>query len=203
MPYHHGDLRAALVQAGRDQLAEAGLAGFSVARVARRVGVSSGAPYRHFPDREALLAAVVHEVAVDLTAALRDAADAAGEDPADRLTAAAGAYTRHVLTQGVGFDLLYLAELQGRRFSELHEQTRALLDLLIRLGDDASPVPARPGTQPLVFQVMATAHGYAALTAGGLTPLTMPLTVDQAVSHTADAVRALIAGRHALARSSG
>jgi AcrR family transcriptional regulator len=198
MPYHHGDLRAALVQGGRDQLAEAGLAGFSVARVARRVGVSSGAPYRHFPDREALLAAVVREVAADLTDALRDAADAAGEDPADRLTAAAGAYTQHVLTQGVGFDLLYLGELQGRRFSELHEQTRALLDLLIRLGDDASPVPARAGAQPLVFQVMATAHGYAALTAGGLTPLTMPLTVDEAVSHTADAVRTLIAGSHAL-----
>lgn len=195
MPYHHGDLRAALVRGGRDQLAAGGLAGFSVAKVAHRVGVSSGAPYRHFADRESLLAAVVQEVVADLTEALRAAADAAGDDPADRLTAAAGAYTRHVLTQGVGFDLLYLDELRGRRFSELHKQTRALLDLLMRLGDDASP--ARAGAQPLVFQVMATAHGYAALTAAGLTPLTMPLTPDEAVSHTADAVRALIAGSQA------
>ena len=87
MPYHHGDLRAALVRSGRDQLAETGLAGFSVARVARRVGVSSGAPYRHFPDREALLAAVGQEVAAELTEALRRAADAAGDDPVERLAA--------------------------------------------------------------------------------------------------------------------
>jgi len=198
MAYHHGDLRAALAQGGREQLAEAGVAGFSVARVARRVGVSSGAPYRHFPDRETLLAAVAQQVAADLTDVLRQAADAAGEDPADRLTAAAGAYTRHMLTQGVGFDLLYLGELQDHRFSALHEHTRALLDLLIQLGDDASPAPTRAGSQPLMSQVMATAHGYAALTAGGLTPATMPLTVEETVSRTADAVRTLIAGNHAL-----
>jgi AcrR family transcriptional regulator len=200
MPYHHGDLRNALVRGGREQLAEAGPAGFSVARVARRVGVSSGAPYRHFPDREALLAAVVQEVVADVIEALRKAADAAGEDPTDRLTAAAGAYTRHVLTQGVGFDLMYLRELQGHRFSALHERTRALLDLLIELADDASPAPARAGSHTLLSQVMATAHGYATLTSGGLTPTTMPLTVEEAVSRTAAAVRALVAGNHATSR---
>lgn len=194
MPYHHGDLRTALVRGGREQLADAGLPGFSVARVARRVGVSSAAPYRHFPDRESLLAAVVQEVAADLTHDLRDAADAAGQDSADRLVAAAGAYTRHVLTQGVGFDLLYLRELQDRRFSALHEQTRALLDLLVGLGDAASEVPAQATGQPLVSQVMATAHGYAVLAAGGLSTSAVPLTADEAAARTADAVRTLIAG---------
>jgi AcrR family transcriptional regulator len=193
MPYHHGDLRAALVRSGRELLAEVGPAGFSVARAARRVGVSSGAPYRHFPDRETLLAAVVQEVAAELTEALRRAAEEAGDDPVDRLTAAAGAYTRHVLTRGVGFDLLYRGELQDRRFSALHEQTRALIDLLVELGDAAAP-----GSDRLVSQVMATAHGYAALAAGGLTPTTTPLTVDEAVGRTADAVRALVAGHRAL-----
>ncbi len=197
MPYHHGDLRAALVRRGREQLAEAGLAGFSVAQVARRVGVSSAAPYRHFPDREALLAAVVQDVASDLTDAIRDAADAAGDDPADRLVAAAGAYTRHVMTQRVGFDLLYLAELRAARFGDLHEQTRALLDLMTRLGDAVSLAPAGAGLQPLVSQVMATAHGYATLATGGLTPTATPLTVDETVTRTHDAVRALIAGNHA------
>jgi AcrR family transcriptional regulator len=196
--YHHGDLRAALVRGGRDQLAEAGLAGFSVARVARRVGVSSAAPYRHFPDREALLAAVVGEVAADLTDAIRVAADAAGEDPADRLVAAAGAYTRHVLTQGVGFDLLYLRELRASRFGELHEQTRALLDLLTQLGDGAAPSPTPTGVPLLVSQAMSTAHGFATLTAGGLTPADAPLTVDETAARTRDAVRALIAGNRVL-----
>ncbi len=66
-------------------------------------------------------------------------------------------------------------------------------------------LPIRSGTpqttgQPLVFQVMATAHGYAALTGGGINPGTMPLTVNETVSRTADAVRALIVGNHALGR---
>ncbi|MCM3925486.1 TetR/AcrR family transcriptional regulator, partial [Frankia sp. AiPs1] len=55
--YHHGDLAAALVDGALDLIAEGGLAAFSVAAVARRVGVSSAAPYRHFPDRDSLLAA--------------------------------------------------------------------------------------------------------------------------------------------------
>ncbi|MGW4569396.1 TetR/AcrR family transcriptional regulator, partial [Streptomyces sp. NPDC004561] len=50
-PYHHGDLRAALVQEAMALLAADGLAGFSVAKLARRLGVSSASPYRHFPDR--------------------------------------------------------------------------------------------------------------------------------------------------------
>ena len=53
-----------------------------------------------------------------------------------------------MLTQGVGFDLLYLGELQNHRFSALHEHTRALLDLLIQLGDDASPAPTQPAANP-------------------------------------------------------
>ncbi|MBR7837056.1 helix-turn-helix transcriptional regulator, partial [Actinospica durhamensis] len=58
-PYHHGDLRAACLQAARDLLEEEdGSAGLSLRAVARRAGVSATAPYRHFADREALVSAV-------------------------------------------------------------------------------------------------------------------------------------------------
>ncbi|WP_138468937.1 TetR/AcrR family transcriptional regulator [Poseidonocella sp. HB161398] len=57
-PYHHGDLRRALVDAARALVEEKGAAHFSVAQAARQAGVSSAAPYRHFRDREEMLDAV-------------------------------------------------------------------------------------------------------------------------------------------------
>jgi AcrR family transcriptional regulator len=195
--YHHGDLRAALVQAGRELLAEGGIAGFSVAQVARRVSVSSAAPYRHFLDRQALLAAVVQSAAEQLTEALVAAADAAGPDPADRLGAAAGAYTRYVLANGVGYDLIYLRELQDERFHELHVQTRALMDVLVTLAQEASTAPARVTAMRLLSQVMAAAHGYATLVAGDGGPGLEALSPEAAQERTVDAVRTLIAGHRA------
>jgi AcrR family transcriptional regulator len=56
--YHHGDLRAELVRVSLDLIAEQGLEGFSVAKVAKLANVSPGAPYRHFATRESLLAEV-------------------------------------------------------------------------------------------------------------------------------------------------
>ncbi|SES31597.1 transcriptional regulator, TetR family [Lentzea xinjiangensis] len=55
--YHHGDLRNALLAATTELVRERGARGFSVSEAARRAGVSSSAPYRHFSDREAMLAA--------------------------------------------------------------------------------------------------------------------------------------------------
>src|SRR6266404_3557169 len=57
-PYHHGHLREVLLQAAIQLIAEVGPAAFTLREVARRAGVSHNAPYRHFPDREDLLAAV-------------------------------------------------------------------------------------------------------------------------------------------------
>jgi AcrR family transcriptional regulator len=59
--YHHGDLRAALVRAAEEILEEQGLAALSIREAARRAGVSHNAPYRHFPDRDSLLAELAAE----------------------------------------------------------------------------------------------------------------------------------------------
>lgn len=67
-PYHHGDLRRALVAAARALLEEAGPEALSLRDVARRVGVSHNAPYRHFPTKQALLAAVAAEGFATLSA---------------------------------------------------------------------------------------------------------------------------------------
>src|SRR5256885_13290570 len=60
-PYHHGHLREVLLQAAIQLIAEVGPAAFTLRETARRAGVSHNAPYRHFPDREALLAALAAE----------------------------------------------------------------------------------------------------------------------------------------------
>ncbi|QRN96016.1 TetR/AcrR family transcriptional regulator [Archangium violaceum] len=60
-PYHHGDLKHALLEASIELLREEGVDALTVAEVGRRVGVSSAAPYKHFADRQALLRAIAAE----------------------------------------------------------------------------------------------------------------------------------------------
>src|SRR3970040_1252478 len=60
-PYHHGDLRSALLRTAGKMLEKEGLASLSLRELARRADVSHNAPYRHFPDRESLLAALAAE----------------------------------------------------------------------------------------------------------------------------------------------
>jgi len=78
--YHHGNLRAALIQATLRAIAEDGPDGFTLRDVARRAGVSPAAPYRHFRDKDELLAAVAAECAEQLG---RMVAEAVAEAPAD------------------------------------------------------------------------------------------------------------------------
>jgi AcrR family transcriptional regulator len=59
--YHHGDLRNALIRAGLELLAEGGAAALDLRKVARKAGVSHAAPYRHFADKQALIAAINEE----------------------------------------------------------------------------------------------------------------------------------------------
>jgi AcrR family transcriptional regulator len=77
-PYHHGDLRRALVAAARALLEESGPEALSLRDVARRVGVSHSAPYRHFPTKQALLAAVAAEGFAALSARMAAVPTATG-----------------------------------------------------------------------------------------------------------------------------
>jgi AcrR family transcriptional regulator len=93
-PYHHGDLRRALVTAALAAVAEDGADKFTLRDVARRAGVSVAAPYRHFRDKEALLAAVAAECALELGKAMDAAVAAAPPDPLERFRATGIAYVR-------------------------------------------------------------------------------------------------------------
>lgn len=71
--YHHGDLRVALLRASLDLMREQGDHRLTLREVARRVGVSHAAPFRHFRDKNALLAAIAEEGFLRLTACLNTA----------------------------------------------------------------------------------------------------------------------------------
>lgn len=162
--YHHGDLRAGLIREGIALLAETGVAGFSVAKVAVRAGVSSAAPYRHFPDREALLAACAAAILADITDLLAASAEQAGPDPLDRLAATAGAYTRYVLEHRAGIDLIYSYEFSGPHHPTVQEQSRRLTGTLMDLVSAVLPADTSwADTADLMFVHLSTTHGYATL----------------------------------------
>jgi AcrR family transcriptional regulator len=160
--YHHGELRKALVETSFELLAESGPAAFSVAQVARRLGVSTAAPYRHFPDRDHLVAAVATQAAEELAEAAREAAEAAGEDPAERFAATAGAYVRYVGARGAGFNLIFSAELERLHDGALAEAGRRLMDLLLELAQQAGG-EGPEATLLLLEQHLVAAHGYVTL----------------------------------------
>jgi AcrR family transcriptional regulator len=93
-PYHHGDLRNALIQAGLEMLSEGGAAALDLRKVARKAGVSHAAPYRHFADKQALVAAINAEgfrrLAERIQSTLREAPD----DSFEQLQAIARAYVQ-------------------------------------------------------------------------------------------------------------
>ncbi len=155
--YHHGDLRAELVRVSLDLIAEQGLRGFSVAQVAKRAKVSPGAPYRHFPDRESLLAEVAGEIMCQLTDRVRAAAEA-HDDPAAALAASAGAYTEYLIERRAGMNVIFLDGLQGPERAELHGRIRQLTDEFLMRCLTVAPSPAV--ALELMEQLFTQAHGY-------------------------------------------
>jgi AcrR family transcriptional regulator len=107
-PYHHGDLPEALVRAAVDLLEEGGAADLSLRAAARRAGVSTGAPYRHFADRDALLSAVAAVGYRDLAAGLA-AAHPAPTMP-DDLADIAVAYVEFALARPGLFRVMFAGQ---------------------------------------------------------------------------------------------
>ena len=202
--YHHGDLRSALVEAAIGVIAERGVRDFSMAEASRRLGVTTAAPYRHFADRDELLAAVATRaltVFADMLSTADDADDAddaadAADTPAQRLAAMAGAYVRFAAQQRPLFDTLFNSGLDKSRHPELQrawEPVDALLAAVVLDVCDGDAVAA----ESLSDAIEASSHGYAMLLNDGEYghgPDVVSATADRAIA----SARALIAGRRAL-----
>src|SRR5438270_10671304 len=105
--YHHGNLRTALLEQAERSVREHGVERLSLRELARVVGVSHGAPRRHFADRQALLDALAENGFVRLGAELRAAVHGAGDDFDQRLRVTAAAYIRFATQDPALLELMF------------------------------------------------------------------------------------------------
>src|SRR6476469_4320812 len=105
--YHHGNLREALINAALDLISTKGPAGFTFAEAARAAGVSPAAPYRHFRDRDALLADVALQGFDAFEKALREAWDGGRPSPMPAFERLGRAYLEFARSQPAYFSAMF------------------------------------------------------------------------------------------------
>lgn len=165
--YHHGDLRAALLEAALAEVRERGPAALGLRAVARRVGVSPMAPYRHFTDKEALLADVAAQGFWLFKRRLEDAAGAQAEANA-ALIAQGVAYVRFANDEPSLFRLMFgplIADQKGHpALLTAGEAARSVLAAAVAA---ATPAMAPAERADFALACWATAHGLASLLVDG------------------------------------
>lgn len=168
--YHHGDLRAALVGEGLRLLAASDVEHVSLREIARNVGVSATAVYRHFPDKHALLAALARAGAEQLAREQIDAQAAAGGGMAG-FDATGRAYVRFALANPALFRLMniesYLEDKSDDFGLALIEGRRLLSRNVAAL---ATPGTSKDVQRVRAIQSWAMVHGLAMLMLDGKVP---------------------------------
>jgi len=174
--YHHGALRAALIDATEALLAERGTEGFSLREVARRSGVSPAAPAHHFGDAAGLLRAVSTLAFDGLTAALRAGDERGGSDAVARLREQGLGYVGFALGQPGRFGLMFRclpddAGGAGPPDEALERSARAAFGVLedgVRLLLDVPPSAPLSATQwQAILSTWSLVHGFAHLALAG------------------------------------
>ncbi len=179
--YHHGNLRSALIEAGMTLLATRTIDDLSLREVARSVGVSATAVYRHFPDKRALMTAMAGEGLARLAAAQRAASEAAGGGAAG-FDATGRAYVRFALANPALFRLIFANPAPPDLLSGPAE---TVPDAMAFLRANAAALAARlpaPGVDPtvLALQAWSVAHGLAMLMLDRQIP-TAEATIDAVI----------------------
>jgi AcrR family transcriptional regulator len=166
--YHHGDLRRALVEAAFGLVKERGPQGITLREAARRAGVTHAAPYRHFADKEALLAAVAEEGFVLLHAEITRAFE--GASPEDLLEVLGVAYVRFARAHPSEFRVMFGAEVGDKqRYPSLTRADQAVFDLLCKAIEIAQTHGLVPAGNPARLGMVqwSMLHGVAALVVDG------------------------------------
>jgi AcrR family transcriptional regulator len=163
--YHHGDLRGALVQAALREAELGGPEAISIKALAKQLGVSQPAPYRHFADREALLQAVTAEAFRQFNAIMRAAIDKPSKR--SKLSRFAQAALEFGLQRNGSYRLMFASRTMAcaPNDSELHVAAHESLRLLIESFDAPAIGLLR---ERHALQVWAALHGVISLAEQGL-----------------------------------
>jgi AcrR family transcriptional regulator len=168
--YHHGNLREALIQAALDLIAKKGPGGFTFADAARSAGVSSAAPYRHFRDRDALIADVARR-GFELFAAHLDHAWSDGRpDPFTAFENFGRAYLAFARDEPAYYSAMFEAGLSFDDDPALREAADRSFAVLRRASEVLCarlPPERRPPSLMMSLHVWAMSHGIASLFARG------------------------------------
>ena len=164
--YHHGDLPQALLDAALRIVKTQGTEALTLRAVARLAGVSQAAPYRHFANKEAILAAVAEDGFRSLMAAMRESVQACGDIPLARLRAVGIGYVTFATSHPSHFRVMFGPRLneggQFRAVDALVEEAYQLLESEVRTGMAAGRFGPDPGPHPMVA-IWAAMHGLASL----------------------------------------
>jgi len=164
--YHHGNLREALIEAALDLIARKGPAGFTFAEAARWAGVSSAAPYRHFRDRDALIADVALRGFELFTARLEQAWNNGRPDAFRAFESVGHAYLAFARDEPA----YYAAMFETRIAFDAHPGLRAAGDRAFGILREAAerltatlPRDRRPPSLMMALHMWALSHGIASL----------------------------------------
>lgn len=164
--YHHGNLRAALMDAALGLIREKGPGGFTFAEAARAAGVSPAAPYRHFRDREALLADVACKGFAAFTDKLKAAWDGGRPTPRAAFDRLGRAYLDFARSEPAYFAAMFEAGLDPTDHADLREASEIAFGVM-RTACEAVvatlPERRRPPAGMMALHIWSLSHGIAAL----------------------------------------
>ncbi len=181
--YHHGNLREALVSAALDLISKKGPAGFTFADAARAAGVSPAAPYRHFRDRDALMADVARRGFENFAEALAKAWDEGKPTPRLAFERVGRAYLEFAQKEPALFSAMFESGLSPNDYPELREagdQAFAVLREACEALCATLPKERRPPALMMALHIWSLSHGIAALFArGDGARRTIPMAPDE------------------------
>jgi AcrR family transcriptional regulator len=173
--YHHGDLKNALIQAGIAILSKEGVQGLSLRKVAKHAEVSHAAPYAHFADKQALIAAIAAEGYNRLYQQLITAKTQA-DDPLTRLVRIAFAYVQFAIDEPDHFRITFSGAVEAEQnYPEYVEQSKRCFALVVAVIADCQShgIFAQRDTQLVAVSIWASIHGFVQLLLSNQLPGTL------------------------------
>jgi AcrR family transcriptional regulator len=168
--YHHGNLREALVRAALELIGQKGPAGFTFADAARSAGVSSAAPYRHFRDRDALIADVARRGFELFAAALTEAWNDGRPDPYRAFENVGRAYLGFARSEPSYYSAMFEAGIPYDADPELRDAAGRAFEVLRHASEvlcARMPPEKRPPALMMSLHIWGLSHGIASLFARG------------------------------------